>query len=65
VQAKEMHNIFNKIIRENFPNLEKVMPTKVQEVSRTPNRLDQIELTHKILSLKQQAQRIEKEYRRL
>jgi hypothetical protein len=24
-QAKEIHNIFNKIITENFPNLEKVM----------------------------------------
>jgi hypothetical protein len=38
VQAKGICNIFNKIITENFPNLEKT------------------------LSLKQQAQRIEKEY---
>jgi hypothetical protein len=36
-----MHNIFNKIIAENFPNLEKTMPMQVQETSRTPNRLDQ------------------------
>jgi chromosome segregation ATPase len=41
VQAKGIHNIFNKIITENFPNLEKVMPVQVQEASRTPNRLDQ------------------------
>jgi hypothetical protein len=40
VQAKGIHNIFNKII-ENFPNLEKVFSIQVQEVSRTPNRLDQ------------------------
>jgi hypothetical protein len=40
VQAKGMHNIFNKIT-ENFPNLEKTMPIQVQEASRTPNRLDQ------------------------
>jgi microcompartment protein CcmL/EutN len=33
--------IFNKIITENFPTLEKVLPIQVQEVSRTPNRLDQ------------------------
>jgi hypothetical protein len=26
VQAKGMHNIFNKIITENFPNLEKSIP---------------------------------------
>jgi hypothetical protein len=40
VQAKEIHNIFNKIT-ENFPNLEKTMPIQIQEASRTPNRLDQ------------------------
>jgi hypothetical protein len=37
VQAKGIHNIFNKIMAENFPNLEKVMPIQVQEASRTPN----------------------------
>jgi hypothetical protein len=26
VQAKEIHNIFSKIITENFPNLKKVIP---------------------------------------
>jgi hypothetical protein len=41
VQAKGMHNIFNKIITENFPNLEKSMPIQVQGSSRTPNRPDQ------------------------
>jgi hypothetical protein len=41
VHAKGVHNIFNKIITENFPNLQKAMPVQVQEASRTPNRLDQ------------------------
>jgi hypothetical protein len=41
VQAKEMRNIFNKIITENLPNLGKPMPIQVQEASRTPNRHDQ------------------------
>jgi hypothetical protein len=41
VQAKGMCNIFNKIIAENFPNLEKTMPIQVHEASRTPNRPDQ------------------------
>jgi hypothetical protein len=40
VQAKGICNIFNKIITENFPNLEKTMPIQV-EASGTPNRLDQ------------------------
>jgi hypothetical protein len=41
MQTKGMHNIFNKIITENFPNLEKSMLIQVQEASRTPNRPDQ------------------------
>jgi chromosome segregation ATPase len=38
VQAKGIHNTFNKIITENFPNLEKTMAIQIQVVSRTPNR---------------------------
>jgi hypothetical protein len=41
VQAKRIHNIFNKIITENFPNIEKILSIHVQGSSRTPNRLDQ------------------------
>jgi hypothetical protein len=40
-QAKGICNTFNKIIAENFPNLEKALPTQVQETFRTPNRFDQ------------------------
>ena len=40
LQLKGPENIFNKII-ENFPNLKKDIPMKVQEAYRTPNRLDQ------------------------
>jgi hypothetical protein len=41
VQAKGIHNIFNKIILENFPTLKKELPIQLQEASKTPNRLDQ------------------------
>jgi hypothetical protein len=41
VQAKTIHNIVNKMIAENFPNLEKEMPIQVQEATRTSNRHDQ------------------------
>jgi hypothetical protein len=41
MQAKEICNIFNKIITENFPNLEKELSIQVQEASRTPIELDQ------------------------
>jgi hypothetical protein len=40
-QLKGPVNIFNKNIEENFPNLKKEMPMSIQEVYRTPNRLDQ------------------------
>jgi hypothetical protein len=38
VQVKDIENIFNKIIAENFPNLEKEMVILVQEAFRTANR---------------------------
>jgi hypothetical protein len=34
VQAKGMCNIFNKIITENFPNLEKTMPFRYRKPPR-------------------------------
>jgi hypothetical protein len=40
-KLKKVCTISSKIITENFPNLEKVLPIQVQEASRTPNRLDQ------------------------
>jgi hypothetical protein len=40
VHAKGIHNIFNKIIAENFPTLEKELPIQVQEACKTTNRLD-------------------------
>ena len=40
IQLKGAEGIFNKIIEENFPNLKKDMPMKVQEAYRTPNRVD-------------------------
>jgi hypothetical protein len=47
-----MHNTFNKIITENFPNLEKDIPIQMQEVSRTPNRPDQNRTTPRHIIIK-------------
>jgi hypothetical protein len=49
VQAKGIHNIFNKIITEKFPNLEKDLPLQVQETSRTSNRHDQNRASHIVI----------------
>ena len=40
-QHKGPVNIFNNIIEENFHNLKKEIPMNIQEIYRTPNRLDQ------------------------
>jgi hypothetical protein len=52
VQAKGFHNIVNKIITENFPNIEKTMPIQVQEASRTPNRFDHNRTTPRHIIIK-------------
>jgi hypothetical protein len=52
VQAKGMCNIFNKIIKENFPNLEKDIPVQMHEASRTPNRPDQNSTTTRHIIIK-------------
>jgi hypothetical protein len=49
MQAKVIHNLFNKIITENFLNLEEVLLIQVQETSRTPNNLTKIEPPYGIL----------------
>jgi hypothetical protein len=40
IQVKRAENIFNKIIEENFPNLNKEVPNKMHGTYRMPNRLD-------------------------
>jgi hypothetical protein len=50
VQAKGMYNIFNKIITENFPNLEKSIPIQMQEAFRSQTDQIKIELSHSISS---------------
>jgi hypothetical protein len=62
VQAKGMRNIFNKIITENFPNLEKSIPRQMQEASEHQTDQTKIELPHGISSLKQHVQKLRKEY---
>jgi hypothetical protein len=63
VQAKGILNIFNKVIIENSPNIEKLCPLKHRKSPGHQKDLTKIEPPpHSILSLKQQTQRKEKEY---
>ena len=39
-EEQEIENLFEKILKENFPNLVKEIDLKVQEAQRVPNKLD-------------------------
>ena len=39
-EEQEIENLFEKIIKENFPNLAKEIDIQVQESQRVPNKLD-------------------------
>jgi chromosome segregation ATPase len=62
VQEKGMHNIFNKIVTKNFPNLEKEFPYRCRSPPGHQTDQIKIELPHNISSLKQQVQKLGKEY---
>jgi hypothetical protein len=62
VQAKGICNIFNKIITENFPNLEKILPIQLYEASRTPSRLDKNRTSPWHIIIKTTSPEKEKEY---
>jgi hypothetical protein len=48
VQAKGMHNIFNKIIAEYFPNIEKCITIQMQESPEHQTDQIKIELPYDI-----------------
>ena len=39
-KEQEIGNLFEKIMKENFPNLVKEIDTQVQEAQRVPNKID-------------------------
>jgi hypothetical protein len=51
VKAKGIHNIFNKMLTENFPNLKKVFPFMYKKPPGHQTDLTKIEPPHRILSL--------------
>ena len=40
VEEQEIENLFEKIMKENFPNLVKEINIQAQEAQRAPNKLD-------------------------
>ena len=39
-EEQEIENLFEKLMKENFPNLVKEIDIQVQEAHRVPNKLD-------------------------
>ena len=51
-KEQEMANLFEKIMKENFPNLVKETDMQVQEAQSVPNKMDANRLTPKHIIIK-------------
>ena len=51
-EEQEIENLFEKIMKENFPNLVKEIDIQVQEVQRVPNKLDPKRTTPRYIIIK-------------
>ena len=51
-EEQEIENLFQKIMKENFPNLAKEIDIQVQEAQRIPNKLDPKRTTPKHIIIK-------------
>ena len=49
---QELENLFEKIMKENFPNFVKEIDIQVQEAQRVPNKLDPMRATPKHIIIK-------------
>ena len=50
-EEQEIENLFEKIMKENFPNLVKDIDIQVQEAQRIPNNLDSKRTTSKCIRI--------------
>ena len=51
-KEQEIGNPFDKIMKENFPNLLKEIDTQVQEVQKVPNKVDAKRPTTRHITIK-------------
>ena len=51
-EEQEIENLFEKIMKENFPNLVKKIDIEVQEAQRIPNKMDAKRLTSRHIIIK-------------
>ena len=51
-EDQEMENLFEKIMKENFPDLMREIHMQIQEAQRVPNKLDPRRTTPKHIIIK-------------
>ena len=51
-EEQEIENLFEKIMKENFPNLVKEIDIRVQEAQRVPNKMDPKRTTSRHIIIK-------------
>ena len=51
-EKQDIENLFEKIMKENFPNLEKEINSQVQEVQKDPNKMDPKKTTPRHIIIK-------------
>ena len=51
-KEQEIGNVFEKIMKDNFPKLVKEIDTQVQEAQRVPNKLDPKRITPRHIIIK-------------
>ena len=51
-KEQKIENLFEKIVKENFPNLVKAVDIQVQEAQRVPNKLDPKRTTPRHITIK-------------
>ena len=60
-EEQEIENLFEKIMKENFPNLVKQLDMQVQEAQRAPDKLDPRRNTPRHLIIKLQTLKIRRD----
>ena len=61
-EEQEIENLFEKIMKENFPNLAKKIDIQVQETQSVPNKLDPKRTTPRHNITKCQRLKVKQEY---
>ena len=61
-RERQVKNVFDKIMAENFPNLKKETDIQIQETQRVPNKMNLNRPTPRHIIIKMEKLKIKKEF---